>query len=161
MNDPGGNVPVTLRDVVTSNAEGNPYFIEELVAMLIDDGAIVADGDRWHVAADKLVEVHIPSTLAGVLQARLDGLPSAEKMALQQASDLRRANQGDHCYHGRAVQTTLKQHGVQMIAQTREHAIVDREGDQQSPERRLTERPTHRRLSCEGWHALRGRCWRG
>jgi tetratricopeptide (TPR) repeat protein len=79
-------VPVTLRDVVTSNAEGNPYFIEELVAMLIDDGAIVADGDRWHVAADKLVEVHIPSTLAGVLQARLDGLPSAEKMALQQAS---------------------------------------------------------------------------
>jgi len=79
-------MPTTLREVVTENAEGNPYFIEELVAMLIDDGAIVADDQRWHVAADKLVEVHIPSTLAGVLQARLDGLPPEEKRALQQAS---------------------------------------------------------------------------
>jgi tetratricopeptide (TPR) repeat protein len=81
-----GLVPAALYDVVTSDAEGNPYFIEELVAMLIDDGVIVTDGDRWRVAADRLVEMPIPSTLAGVLQARLDGLPAAEKRALQLAS---------------------------------------------------------------------------
>jgi len=79
-------VPEALRDLVTSNAEGNPYFMEELIAMLIDDGVIVADGDRWRVAADRLVNVRIPSTLAGVLQARLDGLSPTEKVALQQAS---------------------------------------------------------------------------
>jgi hypothetical protein len=45
------------------------------VAMLIDDGVIVTSGDRWRMAADRLVDVPIPSTLAGVLQARLDGLP--------------------------------------------------------------------------------------
>jgi predicted ATPase/class 3 adenylate cyclase len=78
--------PATLRDLVTSSAEGNPYFVEELVAMLIDDGVIVAEGDRWRVAADKLVDAHMPSTLAGVLQARLDGLPPPVKTALQQAS---------------------------------------------------------------------------
>jgi len=79
-------VPSALYDVVTSDAEGNPYFIEELVAMLIDDGVIVTGDDRWRVAADRLVDVPIPSTLAGVLQARLDGLPAAEKRALQLAS---------------------------------------------------------------------------
>jgi class 3 adenylate cyclase/tetratricopeptide (TPR) repeat protein len=79
-------VPAALSEMVTSHAEGNPYFIEELVAMLVDGGVIVADGERWQVAAERLVDAQIPSTLAGVLQARLDGLPPAEKMALRQAS---------------------------------------------------------------------------
>jgi tetratricopeptide (TPR) repeat protein len=38
------------------------------------------------VVADKLLDVHVPPTLAGVLQARIDGLPAVEKTALQQAS---------------------------------------------------------------------------
>ena len=80
------SVPVALRELLTSSAEGNPYFVEELVGMLIDDGVIVADTEPWHVVADKLLGVHVPATLAGVLQARIDGLPSAEKAALQQAS---------------------------------------------------------------------------
>jgi class 3 adenylate cyclase/tetratricopeptide (TPR) repeat protein len=79
-------VPAAVGDVVTSYAEGNPYFIEEVVAMLIADGVIVAGGDHWQIVADKLAHVNVPSTLAGVLHARLDGLPPAEKMALQQAS---------------------------------------------------------------------------
>ena len=54
--------------------------------MLIDDGVIVTDSEPWRVAADKLLDVRVPSTLAGVLQARIDGLPPAEKAALQQAS---------------------------------------------------------------------------
>ena len=79
-------VPAALCDLVTNSAEGNPYFIEELVAMLIDDGIVVPGDGAWRVAADKLVDVHLPSTLAAVLQARLDGLPHAEKVALQRAS---------------------------------------------------------------------------
>jgi class 3 adenylate cyclase len=79
-------VPSALYEIVTNDAEGNPYFIEELVAMLIDHGVIITGGDRWRVAADRLVDVPIPSTLAGVLQARLDGLPPAEKRTLQLAS---------------------------------------------------------------------------
>ena len=79
-------VPAALCDLVTSSAEGNPYFIEELVAMLIDDGIVVPGDGPWRVAADKLVDVHLPSTLAAVLQARLDALPPAERIALQQAS---------------------------------------------------------------------------
>ena len=79
-------VPAALRDLLTSSAEGIPYFVEELVGMLIDDGVIVTGPERWRVVADKLLTVHVPPTLAGVLQARLDGLPQGEKEALQQAS---------------------------------------------------------------------------
>ena len=79
-------VPAALRDLLASSAEGNPYFVEELIGMLIDDGVIVTDGEPWRVSADKLLDVRVPSTLAGVLQARIDGLPPAEKAALQQAS---------------------------------------------------------------------------
>ena len=79
-------VPAALRDLLTTRAEGNPYFVEELVGMLIDDGVIVTDAEPWRVVADKLLDVHVPTTLAGVLQARIDGLPVPEKAALQQAS---------------------------------------------------------------------------
>jgi len=79
-------VPTALRDLLASSAEGNPYFVEELIGMLIDDGVIVTTSEPWRVSADKLLDVRVPSTLAGVLQARIDGLPPAEKAALQQAS---------------------------------------------------------------------------
>ena len=79
-------VPAALRDLLASSAEGNPYFVEEMIGMLIDDGVILTAGEPWRVSADKLLDVRVPSTLAGVIQARIDGLPPTEKVALQQAS---------------------------------------------------------------------------
>ena len=80
------NVPAVLCDLLASSGEGNPYFVEELVGMLIDDGVIDTTEEPWRVVGDKLLEVSVPTTLTGVLQARIDGLPSPEKAALQQAS---------------------------------------------------------------------------
>ncbi len=82
-------VPAALRELVTSSAEGNPFYMEELVKMLIDQGAIrtgASSGEAWSVNAERLLVTQVPATLTGVLQARLDGLPQAEKRALQQAS---------------------------------------------------------------------------
>ena len=45
----------SLRALLTAGAEGNPFYMEELVKMLIDDGVIVAEGEGWRVQADKLV----------------------------------------------------------------------------------------------------------
>jgi hypothetical protein len=78
-------VPTALRELLTSSAEGNPFYMEELVKMLIDQGAIHA-GEHWTVDAQRLMVTQVPPTLTGVLQARLDGLPAPEKRALQQAS---------------------------------------------------------------------------
>ncbi len=81
-----GHVPVALRDLLISGADGNPFYMEELVRMLVDDGAIVATEPEWQVVPDKLLAAHVPPTLTGVLQARLDSLAPSEKRALQQAS---------------------------------------------------------------------------
>lgn len=80
------DLPAALPALVTGSAEGNPYYMEELVKMLIDDGVIAVDGEDWRVHADRLHAAKVPATLAGVLQARLDTLPAAERLALQQAA---------------------------------------------------------------------------
>lgn len=79
-------IPMALRELVTGGADGNPFYMEELVKMLVDEGAIVTDVDVWQVNPEKLLGMHIPPTLTGVLQARLDALQPAEKLALQHAS---------------------------------------------------------------------------
>ncbi len=78
-------VPAALRELVTGGAEGNPFYMEELVKMLIDQGAIEI-GEVWKVNAERLLLTRVPPTLTGVLQARLDGLPAPERLTLQQAS---------------------------------------------------------------------------
>ena len=47
-------MPVALRELVTGGAEGNPFYMEELVKMLIDQGAIET-GELWSVNAERLL----------------------------------------------------------------------------------------------------------
>ena len=79
-------VPPNLQDLIISNAEGNPFYVEELIKMLIDQRAIVAHSDEWILDESRLGEAEVPATLNGVLQARLDKLTVWEKTILQQAS---------------------------------------------------------------------------
>jgi class 3 adenylate cyclase/tetratricopeptide (TPR) repeat protein len=86
-----GEVPPALSDLLVQRAEGNPYYAEELVQMLLDDGVITrtddgAGGERWQLHQDRLDAARIPGTLVGVLQARLDALAAAERWVLQQAA---------------------------------------------------------------------------
>ena len=80
------SIPDDLQKLVVDGAEGNPFYVEELIKMLIEDGVIVRGEERWWVELDRLAEVRVPPTLTGVLQARLDGLPASEKALLQRAS---------------------------------------------------------------------------
>jgi class 3 adenylate cyclase/tetratricopeptide (TPR) repeat protein len=80
------DVPQTVRDMVVEGAEGNPYYVEELVKMLIEDGVIVPGEETWAVRPERLEQVRVPPTLTGILQARLDTLPREEKAVLQRAS---------------------------------------------------------------------------
>ncbi|HYF62214.1 MAG TPA: adenylate/guanylate cyclase domain-containing protein [Herpetosiphonaceae bacterium] len=79
-------VPQALYDLIAERAEGNPFYVEELIKMLIDDGLIDTDGEPWRIMISDLTELRVPSTLTGVLQARLDSLQPAEKLLLQRAS---------------------------------------------------------------------------
>ena len=80
------DVPANLRNLIVDGAEGNPFYVEELIKMLIDEKVILPGEEQWHIETQRLAEMHIPSTLAGVLQARLDGLPQIERETLQRAS---------------------------------------------------------------------------
>ena len=73
------------RDLILARAEGNPFFVEEVIRMLIDRGAIVRAGDRW-IATDKVAAIEIPDTLHGLLLARIDRLPAASRRTLRVAS---------------------------------------------------------------------------
>ncbi len=79
-------IPEELQQVIASRAEGNPYYVEELVKMLVEEGVILAAEPDWLVNLGRLQETLVPPTLTGVLQARLDGLPEGERLLLQQAS---------------------------------------------------------------------------
>ena len=79
------DLPAALHDQILAKAEGNPFFLEEIVRQFIDEGRIVRSGDRWRAAGD-LGYVVIPDTVQGVIAARIDLLATEEKKALQSAS---------------------------------------------------------------------------
>ncbi len=78
--------PPELRELLVRSAEGNPFHMEELLAMLIDDGVLARGPGGWQVDHGRLTEGKVPPTLTAVLQARLDALPTQEKRALQHDS---------------------------------------------------------------------------
>ncbi|MBV8361851.1 MAG: hypothetical protein JO189_28535, partial [Deltaproteobacteria bacterium] len=71
-----------LRRLILDRTQGNPFFIEEMVQVLFDEGVVVRDGAAVKVARP-LSQVHIPTTVQGVLTSRIDRLPSDEKQLLQ------------------------------------------------------------------------------
>jgi tetratricopeptide (TPR) repeat protein len=79
-------IPPELRELVVEGAEGNPFYLEELIKMLIENGVVVKGEESWHIEPERLAQTEVPPTLAGVLQARLDSLPAPERTVLQQAS---------------------------------------------------------------------------
>jgi hypothetical protein len=81
----GSELPSSVRSVVIERAEGNPFFVEELLATLIDRGHLRRENGGW--SCDVLPEgFEVPDTVQAVLAARVDLLPPAEKAALQAAS---------------------------------------------------------------------------
>lgn len=81
-------LPDDLVDFIATRSDGNPFFAEELVKTLCDSGVIDTDTDldRWTVRSTKFDADSIPTTLTGVLQARLDRLDAGTQRALQHAS---------------------------------------------------------------------------
>ncbi len=72
------------RELVLGRAEGNPFFVEELLATLIDAGAIARENGGW-VARELASEPVVPDSVQATLASRIDLLPAREKAALQAA----------------------------------------------------------------------------
>jgi len=79
------SLPESVRSLILARAEGNPFFVEEVVRMLIERGMIELRADRW-TATDAISTIEIPDTLHGLLLARIDQLPDAAKRSLRVAA---------------------------------------------------------------------------
>ena len=78
-------LPEAIRGRILDRAEGNPFFLEEIIRGLIEEGVIRRDGDRW-TAVQAPERWAIPTTLRGVIAARIDRLPPPAKAVLQHAA---------------------------------------------------------------------------
>jgi len=78
-------LPESVRDVILKKAEGNPFFVEEVIRMLIDTGGIIAKDGHWE-AGNSIESVEIPDNLHSLLLARIDRLPEESKRTLRVAA---------------------------------------------------------------------------
>jgi class 3 adenylate cyclase len=75
-----------VRHRVLERSEGNPFFLEEIVRHLIDDGVLEREGDTWRARAGIDDVVAMPDNVHGVILARLDLLSAEERRAAQRAA---------------------------------------------------------------------------
>lgn len=78
-------LPETIFDRIRSAAEGNPLFVEELLEMLIDEGALARTNGSW-IASRDLANLAVPPTIQALLSARLDGLAGTDRAVLERGS---------------------------------------------------------------------------
>jgi class 3 adenylate cyclase/predicted ATPase len=74
-----------LKRVIIEKTEGNPFFMEETVQVLVDEGALVREGNACRLTRP-IAELKIPPTVQGILAARVDRLPPDAKDLLQALS---------------------------------------------------------------------------
>ena len=71
-----------LKRLIIDKTEGNPFFMEETVQVLFDEGALVRDGAAVRLTKP-LNALKIPPTVQGILAGRIDRLPADTKELLQ------------------------------------------------------------------------------
>jgi len=87
LGTPDEAVDPSARAALLGRAQGNPFFLAELLHLLVDRGTLIQEGDRW-VLAGELPEGLLPAGVHAVLAARIDELPGASKGVLRDASVL-------------------------------------------------------------------------
>jgi class 3 adenylate cyclase/tetratricopeptide (TPR) repeat protein len=84
---PGGSaLDERIRMRITDAAEGNPLFVEEMLAMLIDDGHVTRQPDGTWTAQGDVAAITVPPTIQALLAARLDRLAPRERAVAERAS---------------------------------------------------------------------------
>jgi predicted ATPase len=73
-----------LKQLILEKTEGTPFFMEEVVQELFEQGVLGREGVETRHVASLPADLHIPTTVQGVLAARIDRLAPDEKALLQQ-----------------------------------------------------------------------------
>ncbi|MCI0394084.1 MAG: tetratricopeptide repeat protein [Chloroflexi bacterium] len=83
----GQSLPADLLGLIVDNAQGIPFFVEEILRALTEEGTLARDpaSGRWQVT-QATSRIQVPATVQDLLAARLDRLPAAEKRLVQHAA---------------------------------------------------------------------------
>jgi len=84
------DLPPELRKFIQARVEGNPFYLEETINTLIESETLIKEDGLWKLTRS-LFEANIPSTIQGIISARLDRLERETKKILQEASVIGRA----------------------------------------------------------------------
>jgi predicted ATPase len=84
------NIPADLKQLAQSKAEGNPFYLEELVNSLIESETLIRDNGHWKITKP-LSEADVSSSIHGLISGRLDRLENETKRILQEASVIGRS----------------------------------------------------------------------
>jgi class 3 adenylate cyclase/tetratricopeptide (TPR) repeat protein len=84
------SIPSELKRLVQSKAEGNPFYLEELVNSMIESETLIQDNGNWKITRP-ITESDISSSIHGLISDRLDRLKNNAKRILQEASVIGRA----------------------------------------------------------------------
>ncbi len=79
------DLPAAVAAKVLATSEGNPLFVGELVRMLVQEGALTRDGERWTAGAG-LAALEMPPTIHALLAARIERLRPEERAVLERAA---------------------------------------------------------------------------
>jgi predicted ATPase/class 3 adenylate cyclase/Tfp pilus assembly protein PilF len=80
-------LPAQLESLILERSEGNPYFIEEYVRMLIEQGHVQHEDGQWVIDTQRGFEdLPLPTTLETLIRSRIDALPPELKQVLQYAA---------------------------------------------------------------------------
>jgi class 3 adenylate cyclase/tetratricopeptide (TPR) repeat protein len=81
----GASVGAGMPRRIAAAAEGNPLFVEELVAMLAERDELVQH-DEGRARAAMAIELEVPPTIEALMAARLDQLPGGDRGVLERGS---------------------------------------------------------------------------
>ncbi len=85
----GQEVPASLEETVLARAEGNPFFVEEILRVMLEAGALVELDGVWVLEGEQEL-ISVSGGVSGLLTARLDRLDETSKLVAQFASVLGR-----------------------------------------------------------------------
>lgn len=128
-------LPAVVGDLLQEKAQGNPYFLEELLEALHANGLIAVEGDTCRLTASlyELNRFNLPDTLQNAAISRIDRLSAAEQLTLKVASVIGRVFSLDVLQDIHPIESD-RQHLAQYLARLNDQAITEMQTSESEPQ---------------------------
>ena len=80
------HIPFKLVDLIVYSARGNPFYLEQMIHLLYDDGIVQREAAGANADLGRLEALDMPASLPALFKVRFELLPFAEKKILEAAA---------------------------------------------------------------------------